>query len=444
MNQILSLARLPIPPPAHRHIPYCHYSLVHKHYVGIIHPLLYTIPQTVTSMRPDDTRPKPALAIPPRQTVSTHDVRGEGAQEAASLIRDQIDTIYATPSQAPQTTPVISPLSLQQDEAPSPYARTHDETQHHIEPSIWQQYHTAWQSYYQQYYARYYLSQVHQTKQQLAAQAQTAQTDTPPEEMTTDEAIYDLRSRVRQAINTRAKQVRKSRHFVPVLSAVFVMFVFLFLQYNRVLFANIEAYVSPGNLDVQSIIIDPSQNATIGPDPLLIVPKINVQVPIIWDAVASDQNSLNVAMTKGVAWFNIPGASSRPGQVGNAVFSGHSSNDWLDQGNYKFIFARLEQLREGDTIYINYEGKRYTYLITSTKVVKPNDVSALTFPVDKPIITLITCVPLGTANNRLLVFADQISPDPKAATAKPTGGGNTTGSMPSNSPTFLERLFGAR
>ena len=94
--------------------------------------------------------------------------------------------------------------------------------------------------------------------------------------------------------------------------------------------------------------------------------------------------------------------------------------------------------------YINYEGKRYTYLITSTKVVKPNDVSALTFPVDKPIITLITCVPLGTANNRLLVFADQISPDPKAATAKPTGGGNTTGSMPSNSPTFLERLFGAR
>ena len=182
----------------------------------------------------------------------------------------------------------------------------------------------------------------------------------------------------------------------------------------------------------------------VGPEPRLIVPKINVDVPIVWDATAADQNSLNNAMNNGVAWFNIPGASAKPGEVGNFVVSGHSSNDWLDSGDYKFVFARLEQLTEGDVIYVNYNSVRYTYNIVRREVVKPTDVAALVDPTTKPLITLITCVPLGTANERLLVFAEQVSPDPKtAATSTPTPATTSTATkMPSNSPTFLQRLFG--
>lgn len=49
------------------------------------------------------------------------------------------------------------------------------------------------------------------------------------------------------------------------------------------------------------------------------------------------------AMANGIAHVRYPGASSEPGQVGNTVFSAHSSSDWTDSGAYKFIFVQLER-----------------------------------------------------------------------------------------------------
>jgi sortase A len=221
------------------------------------------------------------------------------------------------------------------------------------------------------------------------------------------------------------------------------MVVFLFLQYNRVLFANVEAYVSPGNIDPANIIVDPNVSVPISKEPKLIIPKINVDVPVVYDT-KPDQASQLKAMENGVAWFGIPGASSRPGQVGNTVISGHSSNDLFDGGNFKFIFARLEQLNIGDTFYLNYEGTRYTYSIVRTEVVKPTDVSKLIYETNKPVVTLITCVPVGTSQNRLLVTAEQISPNPTVAKPAPNTQDESGDSeeMPGNSPTFLNRIFG--
>jgi sortase A len=406
-------------------------------------------------MRPDDNRPTTPIVVPPRQSNDGSSRDMSSNEAAANIVRSRIDSIYnndpaihtseAIPTpELPQptataATPTSHNLQLEHQDtgAQNAYQRTHDELQHQIQTSAWEKYHSAWQNYYQQYYERYYVSQVHEAKKSLAPTVHD-------EPLSTDEAMYDLRSKLRQQIATKATKVRKSRHFIPTMAAIGVMLVFLFLQYNRVLFATVEAYVTPGNMDPSTLIIDPSTKVAVSADPRLIIPKINVDVPIIWDAVASDQSSLNRAMDKGVAWFNIQGASARPGEKGNFVVSGHSSNDWLDNGDYKFIFARLEQIVEGDVIYVNYNSTRYTYSVTHTKVVKPTDVGALVEPITKPIITLITCVPLGTADNRLLVFGEQVNPDPSAA-ATPSVSEETTSSaskMPSNSPTFLQRLFG--
>ena len=154
------------------------------------------------------------------------------------------------------------------------------------------------------------------------------------------------------------------------------------------------AYVSPGNIDPQNIVIDPNTVIAVGPEPRLIIPKINVDVPVLYD-VGSDFDSQMAAMSKGVAHFAIPGASSHPGQIGNTVIAGHSSNDLLDSGDYKFIFAQLDKLVVGDTIYANYGSKRYTYTVTNKEVVKPNQVDKLTYATTKPILTLITCTPVG-------------------------------------------------
>jgi sortase A len=285
------------------------------------------------------------------------------------------------------------------------------------------------------------VGQVHETKQALEQQAAKERAEHTAV-LSEEEAMYELRNDLIGKVRQRATKVRKSRHFWPLIAAMSVMLIFLFLQYNRLLFAEIAAYIRPGNVDQANIVVNPGDNSSITKDDRLIIPKINVDVPIIWTANAADQNSLNEAMNNGVAWFNIQQAHSRPGENGNFVLSGHSSNDWLDQGSYKFIFAPLEQMKVNDTFYVNYNQKRYMYKVTTTKVVAPSDVGSLATDNTKPMITLITCTPLGTALNRLLVFAEQVSPDPTLAAAPTATTESNASKMPTNSPTFWERIFG--
>jgi sortase A len=408
-------------------------------------------------MRPDDpdNRRMGTPLIPQRSILHTPQPSQRSAQHdaAANIVRGQLENIYDgnTTTPTPQTTPINAAAEQQKIEAENPYDRTHANP-HTVQAEQWKQYHSAWQDYYQKYYERYYIGQVYHTRLALEAKTNEAPPATqspsreaqPEQHITKDEAIHDLRGKLKNQIQESAKKVRKSRHFVPITAACCVMLVFLFLQYNRVLFANVEAYVSPGNIDPANIIVDPSTDVAVSPDPKLIIPKINVDVPVNYDT-KPDYDSQMKAMENGVAWFGIPGANSKPGQIGNAVLSGHSSNDVIDQGSYKFIFARLDQMGNGDTVYVNYQGKRYTYTVTKKEVVKPTEVNKLVYQTDKPVLTLITCTPLGTSLNRLLVTAEQVSPSPKEATEAPKNNtaANDAAAMPGNSPTFIQRLFGA-
>lgn len=386
---------------------------------------------------------------PPHETQSA----------AANVIRTQIDALYGGEP--------VAPTSQAQEDI-NPYERTHNA---HPLPQAdqWKAYHSAWQTYYQKYYEAFYTHQQAQKQSQPSPQIQaqqpqhsqqpqdassaqgyfSAHTDleATTEDLSKDQALFELRQKLLGKVRHRAKKVRGSKHFIPIIAALSVVFVFTFLQYNRVLIATVNAYVSPGSIDPQNIVIEPTGNAVVSADPRLIIPKINVDVPAIY-GVGNDYNSQMAAMENGVAHFAIPGASSHPGEVGNTVLSGHSSNDLFDGGDYKFIFAQLDKLALGDTIYANYESTRYTYVITKKEVVKPTEVSKLIYPTQKPVMTLITCTPLGTAIDRLLITAEQVSPDPAAAAEAPAGSGETIGSeeaaIPGNSPTLFERLFGAR
>lgn len=401
---------------------------------------------------------------------------------AANVIRSQIDALYGgrtvayrdsqgetpvSPSAAPaqqQATPALNPQA-QQVEDINPYDRTHSPNPQ-PQADQWKEYHSAWQNYYQKYYEAYYSHQQAQDTPAQGEQPPQSQTSAQPtdsqaaqgfftnqtdlektsEDLSKDQALFELRQKLLGKVRTQAKKIRKSRHFIPIAASLTVVLVFLFLQYNRALIASVNAYVSPGSIDPQNIVIDPGEGTVVSQDPRLIIPKINVDVPAIY-GINPDHDSQMAAMEKGVAHFSIPGANSKPGEIGNTVLSGHSSNDLFDGGDYKFIFAQLEKLQVGDTIYANYEGRRYTYVITKKEVVKPTEVSKLVYPTDKPVMTLITCTPLGTALNRLLVTAEQISPDPAAAAPAPSGSGQANGEgadIPGNSPTLFERLFGSR
>jgi sortase A len=381
-------------------------------------------------MRPDNTPtptpdPRGQVTPPARDHTAQHDA-------VANMTREQINQIYQ------QRQPDTQPDSI--------YYRTHTANQRTVTPE-WQQYHSSWQQYYQKYYERYYVSEAqraHDTYKKHIDALGAAQ-PSADESISEDEALYDLRSQLVEKVRSSATKARKSRHFVPIISGLCVLLIFSFIQYNSVFFAYAKAYVSPGSIDPQDIIVDPTLSLSVSKEPRLIIPKINVDVNVNYDATPDNESQMK-AMETGVAYFGIAGANSKPGQNGNVPIAGHSSNDALAPGDaaVKFIFAQLEQMKVGDTFYLNYKGIRYTYSVSKIMVVKPSQVTKLQIGKDKPYATLITCTPLGTAEKRLLVFGEQISPSPTQAKKAPasTGTSSETAELAGKSPTLFEQLFG--
>lgn len=286
----------------------------------------------------------------------------------------------------------------------------------------WQQYHSAWQDYYKNYYSDYY--------------AKAAQTYLATEKMKNERIATGEATRTRRFV-----------HLVPLFMIVLVVLAGLFLQYNRLIFAPIMAYISPDSGSVTTSIeaVDPTLNQAVSPEPRLIIPKLNIDVPVAFGISTSE---VNAAMNQGVAQFAIPGANAMPGQIGNLVISGHSAGDIYSSNPYKFIFSGLERLENGDLIYINYNSIRYTYQMTGSKVVEPSDVAALIYETNKPMLTLITCTPLGTSRYRLLISAEQISPayettgtpaTPDPMPDEPSA--ETDNTMPANEPSFFEKMW---
>jgi sortase A len=411
-------------------------------------------------MKPNDQNSSQSVVPLPSQTPLDTPAKREYLQQpqntATEVIKTQIDAIYSKKESEKSSEPTT--LANDNLRSANPYERTHKQ---HSDPHAeqWKKYHSAWQDYYQKYYESYYNHHLNLAKQQIEVKSGVeSEKPTEPkayfsekntlsiqemaEQQNTDEIVFDLRQKLLSKISGSTQKVRKSRHFVPILSGIFAVFVLVFMQYNQLLVANVVAYVSPGNVDPQNIIVDPAVNVKVTPNLRLIIPRINVDVPVIYD-IGSDYDSQMAAMQDGVAHFAIPGADAHPGEIGNTVIAGHSSNDLFDGGDYKFIFAQLEKLTVGDTIYANYKSTRYTYVITKKQVVGPSDVSELVYKTTQPMLTLVTCTPLGTSLNRLLVTAKQISPDPSKSTTPASTGTKTTSSIPGNSPTLIERLFGA-
>lgn len=448
-HKILSLACLPIPPSRHKNTSPMHNKHVQQCTIYCIlkRAMRTDDPRNITPVMPHRaSRPKP-----------DDDFDTKSQESAANIVRDQINQLFAPDDQTQnaQTQPVptqqsaADPTVAQSDTSneDNPYEKSQTASTS-VQASSWSEYHSAWQNYYQQYYHRYYASQ---TDQPQASPVQTEQQKTGiVSNIMSDpkaQAIEELRTKLKGKIHESKHKVRRSRHFFPAMAASVVMLLFLFLQYNSVLFGTVQAYISPGNIDPANIIVGAGSNVPVGPESKLIIPKINVEVPIIFDTTP-DHDSQMKAMVNGVAWFGIPGANAKPGQLGNTVLSGHSSNDILESGQYKFIFAKLDQLQNGDTFYINYQSKRYTYSVTKKEVVTPQEVSKLVYPTTTPVATLITCTPLGTSLNRLLITANQISPDPASATksteSNVTADPTQSNDMPGQGPSFLERIFGSR
>ncbi len=115
------------------------------------------------------------------------------------------------------------------------------------------------------------------------------------------------------------------------------------------------------------------------------IPSINVDAPVVQ---GDDWETLK----KGVG---VNSSSVSPGQIGNVILSGH--NDVFGQ-----VFKNLDQLNDGDEIFLLTEKNSYSYKVQNKQIVQPDQVEVLSQTSDAT-VTLISCYPYLIDNQRIVI-----------------------------------------
>ncbi len=135
----------------------------------------------------------------------------------------------------------------------------------------------------------------------------------------------------------------------------------------------------------------------------LSIPKLNLSVPLIW---SKDTSTFDADLTKGV--IHYPG-TALPGENGIVYVSGHSSDYIWKRNPMQNVFARINQLSNGDDIFIDVYGKdgkvyNFRYQVQTSKTYTADDQTQFIDSSGSK-LNLSTCWPIGTQKDRLVVTA---------------------------------------
>jgi LPXTG-site transpeptidase (sortase) family protein len=174
----------------------------------------------------------------------------------------------------------------------------------------------------------------------------------------------------------------------------------------------------PNNADTDGDGFDDKREITNGYDPdapgdarpavEVSISKIAVTAPMVWSKSENEKDQL-ADLQNGVAHFS---QTASPGQNGNMIISGHSSNYIWAKGSYNYIFKNLNNLMPGDVVdakTVQQNGKiiTYHYKISEKFTTVPND-ARIFEDSGSPVLTLSTCWPIGSNARRLIVKGDLI------------------------------------
>jgi sortase A len=145
----------------------------------------------------------------------------------------------------------------------------------------------------------------------------------------------------------------------------------------------------------------PSPPATAGPPAKqsvigrLEIPRLRLTVMV---REGADEGTLSRAVG------HIPG-TALPGNIGNVGLAGHRDT----------FFRALRNIRADDVINVETTAGTYHYIVNSTRIVTPRDVSVLRASGGET-LTLVTCYPfyyVGSAPKRFIVHATQAGANPR-------------------------------
>ncbi len=279
------------------------------------------------------------------------------------------------------------------------------------------QYHAAWQRYYQDYYSKYYMAELAKQTEKFSRQLAQVKDQREADGILEQREVQErLRQEVRSAANDQANslhrvwlELNKRRWFLPACAAVGVALLLLVIQFHEIWLANLVAFISPTS-GTTAVIGSGGYGQPLGTDPRLIIPKLNVNAPVVYGLTDLKEPIVQQALQNGVVNYPVTdNARSLPGQNGNTVILGHSSANFFAPGRYKFVFVKLSALEPSDVFYLDYGGKRYVYKVIDKRVVSPSELHQLNLGNNGKYATLVTCDPPGTTAKRLLVIAEQIA-----------------------------------
>lgn len=373
----------------------------------------------------------------------------KGTNEAVALLRGKIDKLYVSEPDAQE--------ELAEAKAAGRQRSKHQQFMFELSTSgksladiqtAWHQYyqglpnhekHEVWQEFYSEHSRVSQQSHAPQKTEKTETHQPKAQHHTASKHREEPRTIDVIKSELLNRIgaNTKPKGRGNAGHSLLFglgmgsVVAVFMLFGFFNERF-------IAPFITPSkSVSNTPIIIDPAGTA-VGPEPKIIIPKINVEIPVVFDEESTEEQAVQKALENGVLHY---ATTSNPGETGNGAIFGHSSNNILNKGKYKFAFVLLNRLENGDIFYVQKDGKRFAYKVYKKSVVKPEQTEVLGVQ-DKPsTMSLITCDPPGTSINRLVVVGEQISPDPNsnvASSAKSVSEAPAT--LPSNAPSLWSRI----
>jgi sortase A len=369
---------------------------------------------------------------------------------AVELIRRKLDDLYAkepnardemrlrqpVPAQAPQPRSKHQQFMLELSTSGKSLAQIQTEWHGYYVKLPDNEKHAVWREFYETNSKRpsAYEDYVASQQQEAAPAAASLPTpETPRPEPLSSMVIADhqpavagpdryksvgaVREQLLNRVASRSRSQLSAKHHLQSLafgigSGALVLVIFLFSFFNQVIIAPL---IQPSRNQQNTPIILSTSGVAPSPTPQVIVPKINVQIPVIYTETSTSDAAVETSLEDGVLHYPT---TVNPGQLGNTAFFGHSSNNIFNSGKYKFAFVLLHTLVPGDIFYLTYNNKVYAYQVYNRAVVSPNDVSVLNSVPGKPATaTLITCDPPGTSINRLVVWGTQISPAPSGDTA---------------------------
>ena len=131
------------------------------------------------------------------------------------------------------------------------------------------------------------------------------------------------------------------------------------------------------------------------------IPAIGVNVPVVQSASLADADII-ATLTKGAALY--PNGVT-PGALGNVFISAHSTGEpW--KGAYRFAFTRINELKAGDPLYVDWKGARYAYRIAESEIITPTPDFHVISDRPVPTISLMACWPLWSTKQRILIHAE--------------------------------------